>query len=149
MDPAGPFFYLEVQEDRLARSDAEFVEVLHTDAGRLGFEASLGHADYWSNGGHEQVGCPNDDIVGNCSHGRAFVLFAESLISGKFNSTQCETYKKFESGACNDGVQSYFGEINPNFRYVNYSISYKLQATCPKSLCFIFLELVQKNQNMY
>lgn len=42
----------------LAISDAEFVDVIHTDAGFQGDETELGTADFWPNFGHRrQPGC--------------------------------------------------------------------------------------------
>lgn len=60
-DPAGPTFeHNSVGEDlRLSEGDAEFVDVVHTDAGHFGFIAPIGHVDYYPNGGRFQPGCPD------------------------------------------------------------------------------------------
>lgn len=61
MDPAGPNF----EEDspnakkRLNADDAEFVDIIHGDAGFYGVNCSIGMADFWPNNGtRTQRGCP-------------------------------------------------------------------------------------------
>lgn len=59
LDPAKPFFQLLTGNNgRLDASDAEFVDIIHTCGGALGFSASLGTADFFPNGGTpSQPGC--------------------------------------------------------------------------------------------
>lgn len=57
LDPAGPQFEGNIPDERLSDDDADFVDVLHTDGGTLGYEASIGHVDYFPNGGKRQAGC--------------------------------------------------------------------------------------------
>lgn len=43
---------------RLDSSDAEFVDVIHTDAGIFGYPTSIGHVDFYPNNGiSPQPGC--------------------------------------------------------------------------------------------
>lgn len=55
---------------RLCETDAEYVDVIHTDSGILGFPRSLGHADFYPNGGKAmQPGCSTTytvDLAGYC-----------------------------------------------------------------------------------
>lgn len=52
MDPASPGFEcIPIQKDRLNKEDAEFVDVIHTAGGTLGFLDSMGHVDFFPNGG--------------------------------------------------------------------------------------------------
>lgn len=68
MDPAGPLFLTTKEDDKLDASDADFVEVIHTCAGILGYPLSLGDADYWPNGGTPiQPGC-GLDVTGTMRH---------------------------------------------------------------------------------
>ncbi|XP_063989915.1 endothelial lipase-like isoform X2 [Diachasmimorpha longicaudata] len=61
LDPARPAFEAPVNKDQKSRldpSDAIFVDVIHTCAGTLGFIKSVGHADFYPNGGtFPQPGC--------------------------------------------------------------------------------------------
>lgn len=58
MDPAGPLFLLSGPSGRLSSGDATFVDVIHTDGGKLGHSSVLGHIDFYPNGGSApQPGC--------------------------------------------------------------------------------------------
>lgn len=63
-DPAGPGFYknevLRTPEifPRLSPSDAEFVDVIHTDTLLAGAPYNTGTIDFYPNGGFNQPGCP-------------------------------------------------------------------------------------------
>lgn len=58
MDPAGPLFFFKPTDKRLDPSDAEFVEVIHSNRFVFGYGTSLGHADFYPNGGGPmQPGC--------------------------------------------------------------------------------------------
>lgn len=65
LDPASPIFksQLLLQPNRkLDSSDAIYVDVIHTDGSGLfadgfGLLQSLGHADFFPNGGRTQPGC--------------------------------------------------------------------------------------------
>lgn len=105
LDPAGPYFEGTPAEVRLDSSDADFVDVIHTNAGvifkELGFGmlAPVGHVDFYPNGGKTQPGCAPtntqlwdsissllesfdlggaaDDIT--CSHSYAHKYFIDSI----------------------------------------------------------------------
>ena len=58
LDPAGPQFDKTATEVRLYRTDAHFVDILHTDAGNenrgfIGSELAAGHADFYPDGGFQ------------------------------------------------------------------------------------------------
>ena len=57
LDPAGPGFNLVSNEFRLDKSDATFVDIIHTDANLLGTFRVVGDADFYPNGGKDQPLC--------------------------------------------------------------------------------------------
>ena len=78
LDPAFPSFSLENRKTRLDESDAAFVDVIHTNGGLLSFPWSIGHADFYVNGGALQPGCPSTDFrtlntSDKCEHYNLFV----------------------------------------------------------------------------
>lgn len=109
MDPAGPLFSLEQTDNRLDPTDAAYVQVIHTNVGLLGFQWSMGHSDYFPNGGESQPGC-GVDITGYCSHARSHQYYAESLATGRFVALKCGSYEDFNSGLCDGNEKSYLGE---------------------------------------
>ncbi|XP_046438904.1 inactive pancreatic lipase-related protein 1-like [Daphnia pulex] len=69
-DPAFPCFEKANRDEIIDSTDAEFVDIIHTNAGllfqkSLGFPFSLGHADFWPNGGSIQPGCGPVDLTTN------------------------------------------------------------------------------------
>lgn len=66
LDPAFPGFMTPDTNIRLSSSDAKFVDVIHTDGGFFGFPYSIGHADFFPNGGIAvQPGCVQEEISKN------------------------------------------------------------------------------------
>ena len=62
MDPAGPNFEFTDKLVRIDKSDAKFVDIIHTNGdnlitGHFGISASVGHVDFYPNGGRQQPGC--------------------------------------------------------------------------------------------
>ncbi|XP_015908740.1 pancreatic lipase-related protein 2-like [Parasteatoda tepidariorum] len=125
LDPAGPYFTNVEPIVRLDKSDALFVDAIHTNAAPNRFQGfglveSIAHLDFWPNGGHLQPGCPDmgssiwtfithptldydglHDLM--CNHGRAIDLFTSSI-----NNPDCEMYglvcenmESYVEGLCN------------------------------------------------
>ncbi|XP_076606933.1 lipase member H [Chaetodon auriga] len=105
LDPAGPQFTGARPEDRLDPTDAQFVDVLHTDIDALGFRQPLGHIDFYANGGTDQPGCPKTILSGGsyfkCDHQRSVLLYMES-VNRTCASTAfpCSSYSEFLDGDC-------------------------------------------------
>jgi len=121
LDPAYPLYTMKNTDKRLDTSDAEFVDVIHTNSGSLfqdslSFPQAIGHIDFFVNGGHSQPGCgiiSGDiiDLLSGCSHLRAPAYFTESINSQTgFKSTNCDTYNSYTHGNCAGNPTSLMGE---------------------------------------
>ncbi|XP_062547945.1 endothelial lipase isoform X1 [Armigeres subalbatus] len=107
LDPAFPPFYPGVLVAHLSEKDAEFVDVIHTDAWLYGAPVSTGTADFWPNNGKTlQPGCPKRNykpLTDNdlCSHRRSWWFWAESVAEGSnpcFHSIRCKSWSDFKEG---------------------------------------------------
>lgn len=117
MDPAGPLFKGQISSSRLDYTDADFVDVIHTDS-ELGIQDPIGHLNFYPNGGKRQSGClsksganntsndgletiqmridPKGDVIGiiSCSHGRSHQFYAQSVSRCPFTAIKCTSYSK-------------------------------------------------------
>ncbi|KAL4624867.1 lipase member H-like [Arapaima gigas] len=105
LDPAGPLFTGTPPGERLDPTDAQFVDVLHTDMDALGYKGSLGHIDFYANGGADQPGCPKTIFSGKsyfvCDHQRSVFLFLCALNKTcTFTAYPCSSYGDFLEGRC-------------------------------------------------
>ncbi|XP_055383289.1 phospholipase A1 member A [Condylostylus longicornis] len=139
LDPAGPLFTLpsDVGTDyRLDKSDAKFVQVIHTAGGTLGTSLKCGHADFYPNGGvSPQTNCvftkftdePKTNPVG-CSHTMAVKFFEISMNPEyPFNGWHCSSYQAYIFGLCLFKSNSRFGihsERIPGNYFFTTSVSY-------------------------
>ncbi|XP_077295526.1 pancreatic lipase-related protein 2-like [Arctopsyche grandis] len=95
-DPAAPFF--GSGSERIRPGDANYVEIIHTNAGNLGLEDPVGDNDFYPNGGEDQPGCGILDV--GCSHGRSYQFFAYSLNNQGFMANQCKTLSEVQHNKC-------------------------------------------------
>ncbi|KAJ7325233.1 hypothetical protein JRQ81_018253 [Phrynocephalus forsythii] len=125
LDPAGPLFHDTSAEVRLDPSDAKFVDVIHTNIGRLLFEFATGiiqpcgHFDFYPNGGKIMPGCKEKYLVpkqgdfdevmrdfasskaAECSHKRSLQYYSASIfIPDGFLGYRCDAFDSFLSGKC-------------------------------------------------
>ncbi|RVE46866.1 hypothetical protein evm_008511 [Chilo suppressalis] len=105
LDPARPLFELPMMphQFRLDKSDADFVDIIHTCAGVLGYKKSHGHANFYPNGGKPvQPGCGGHrSAFEACSHGRSHEFFLESIDSTiPFTAYPCESWDDFTQNKC-------------------------------------------------
>ncbi|XP_031558817.1 uncharacterized protein LOC116295201 [Actinia tenebrosa] len=126
LDPAQVHFDVDSPHKRLDPSDAEFVDVIHTDAGYylkggLGLGRISGHVDYYPNGGTSQPGCPSIKQLADafkqlqkfkegpsampwvfaCDHMKVISYFTSSInhrCSRK--AFPCESWEAFKQGRC-------------------------------------------------
>ncbi|GAB6027535.1 hypothetical protein CHUAL_001783 [Chamberlinius hualienensis] len=142
LDPAGPYFYDTDPVVRLDTTDAQFVDIMHTNKGSLltghfGIDQVIGHIDVFPNGGEHQPNCSTDFSVNfgelandvrilnsGCSHVLAPSLYAATITSNNnnciFTSYPCPSYNDYQNSMCFNnnptvemGYNSYkYAEIN-------------------------------------
>ncbi|VDI01779.1 pancreatic lipase-related protein 2 [Mytilus galloprovincialis] len=122
MDAAEPDFEHHPIQIRLDETDAQFVDVIHTNGapfskGGAGLMQVSGHVDFYVNGGELQPGCPNQfsgafsGLFGggfkgaaeavSCSHSRSHQVFTESINTPcPFTAYPCNTSESFNAGNC-------------------------------------------------
>ncbi|TMW42475.1 hypothetical protein DOY81_012446 [Sarcophaga bullata] len=124
LDPAGPLFEAQHPKVRLDNTDAEFVDVIHSNGenlilGGLGSWQPMGDVDYYPNGGRVQTGCSNlfvgavTDFIWSaqtaeeeegrslCNHRRAYKFFIDSVAPRcLFPAFPCANYDDFLKGKC-------------------------------------------------
>uniref|UniRef100_H0X5G5 Triacylglycerol lipase n=1 Tax=Otolemur garnettii TaxID=30611 RepID=H0X5G5_OTOGA len=122
LDPAEPCFEGTPELVRLDPSDAQFVDVIHTDAAPVipnmgfGMSQTVGHLDFFPNGGIDMPGCQKNilsqivDIDGiwegtrdfvACNHLRSYKYYADSIINPDgFAGFSCASYSVFTANKC-------------------------------------------------
>ncbi|XP_036206740.1 lipase member H isoform X3 [Myotis myotis] len=105
LDPAGPLFNGKPPEDRLDPSDAQFVDVIHSDIDALGYKEPLGNIDFYPNGGLDQPGCPKTIFGGmqyfKCDHQKSVYLYLSSLTENcTVTAYPCDSYRDYRNGKC-------------------------------------------------
>ncbi|XP_055633634.1 lipase member H-A-like [Toxorhynchites rutilus septentrionalis] len=118
LDPAKPLFMTAPKAYKLDHSDAEFVQVIHTDVFARGILHPCGHTDFYVNGGADQPGCSTQTVVspGECNHNRAPEYYAESIASEVgFYGYRCAHWYLYMLGFCTDQhVTALMGAHTPN-----------------------------------
>ncbi|KAM9847480.1 inactive pancreatic lipase-related protein 1-like [Aulostomus maculatus] len=121
LDPVEPYFKNTNASVCLDKSDATFVDVIHTDGLPfdtklgLGMSQPIGHIDFYPNGGELMPGCQAnkgrptelDDIwqgtkkFDACNHLRAYQYYSESMVKPQgFVGYPCSDVASFEDGKC-------------------------------------------------
>ncbi|XP_072744224.1 phospholipase A1 [Anoplolepis gracilipes] len=81
LDPARPLVRPGMM-NRLDAGDADFVEVIHTNAGYYGEVGRVGHVDFCVNGGKVQPFCQDREMFHLCSHVWSVCFMAQSIDNG-------------------------------------------------------------------
>ncbi|CAG2168260.1 unnamed protein product [Oppiella nova] len=111
LDAAGPLFE-GYPGSYLTKSDAYFVDAIHTSAGNnilkgeLGFLGPIGHIDFYPNNGTRQPRCQKR-IVSTCDHNSALYYMESSLRSAAnctFVAFKCNSWLEYVSGKCSDRI---------------------------------------------
>uniref|UniRef100_A0A3Q3W095 Triacylglycerol lipase n=1 Tax=Mola mola TaxID=94237 RepID=A0A3Q3W095_MOLML len=121
LDPTEPYFEGTTASVRLDTSDATFVDVIHTDGLPfnsklgLGMSESVGHIDFYPNGGELMPGCSTNrgdssdlDAIWEgtksfdaCNHVRAYQYYSESVAKPQgFVGYTCPNKDSFADGKC-------------------------------------------------
>ncbi|XP_048121883.1 lipase member H isoform X3 [Alosa alosa] len=105
LDPAGPMFAGVPPEERLDPTDAQLVDVLHTDMDGFGLRGAHGHIDFYANGGSDQPGCPKTIFSGKayfvCDHQRSVFLYLCALNhTCNLTAYPCSSHTDFLNGQC-------------------------------------------------
>jgi hypothetical protein len=115
LDPALPLFGAAGDDARLDKTDADFVDVVHTSGGSgLAFVQPRGHIDFYPNKGKMyQPGC-GVDLAGACSHSLCYDFYTESVRGDNFKACRCndDDWEDFTTCNCDKGTQ-YMGEWTP------------------------------------
>ncbi|KAI8439961.1 hypothetical protein MSG28_001411 [Choristoneura fumiferana] len=100
LSPAGVGWDLFSQ--RLRSTDAQFVEVIHTDAvgaRAFGIRETSGTLDFFPNGATRQPGCTASD--NSCHHNRSWQLFAATVqMGGHLTGIRCDTLTQALNNRC-------------------------------------------------
>ncbi|EDV23026.1 uncharacterized protein TRIADDRAFT_57869 [Trichoplax adhaerens] len=109
LDPAGPKFVGLANAVKLDKTDADFVDIIHSDAGTFGTTEPSGHLDFWPNNGVDQPQCNLFDDAGPaCDHSASHVYYTESINSDcNFVARPCSNYGKYKSGGCTNCFYKY------------------------------------------
>ncbi|XP_041978410.1 lipase member H-A-like [Aricia agestis] len=102
LEPAGPCFRTLGPGDRLDASDADFVQVIHTNIDGYGMPTRMGHVDIYVNGGEYQ---PGDLTIlpctSTCSHFRVLWLWVSALKHpNKFLALRCNSIQDARDSQC-------------------------------------------------
>ncbi|KAK1877452.1 Inactive pancreatic lipase-related protein 1 [Dissostichus eleginoides] len=121
LDPVEPYFQDTDASVRLDTSDATFVDVIHTDGLPfnsklgLGMSQSVGHIDFYPNGGELMPGCSANkgqskdlDAIWqgtkkfeDCNHVRSYEYYIESMVKSQgFVAFPCSDKDSFDDGKC-------------------------------------------------
>ncbi|KAM7360160.1 phospholipase A1 VesT1.02-like [Cochliomyia hominivorax] len=105
LDPALPLFHYNKPNKRLSNTDANYVESIQTNGGKLGFLKPIGKGAFYPNGGKHQPGC-GADITGSCSHSRSIVYYTEAVTLDNFTTVKCGTYEDAVAKKCGSTYSS-------------------------------------------
>jgi hypothetical protein len=146
LDPAMPLFITVDKDEKLDASDAEFVDVLHTNAFIQGKIEPSGHIDFYMNGGISQPGCWEHGNPFGCSHHRSTEYFAESINTKVgFWGWPCSGFLAYLLGLCPPSFPAVLmgDDVNRDYRGF-YLVKTKAQSPFAEGV-FTVEDLYQRN----
>lgn len=151
LDSAAPLFE-GYSGTYLTRTDADFVDAIHTSAGYrfllgdLGFITPYAHVDFYPNNGTNQPMCYKTStstfpISTWCNHGASVLYYEASLVEKyrcQFYAYRCDSWNNFLSGHCyyDDGVTMGFDAdqfaITHSFNesHIRFLVTNKVEPYC-------------------
>lgn len=139
LDPAGWSFtkpFVISSKNRLDKTDAKFVQCIHTDSSNLGSHVNLGHQDFYPNNGNSpQPGCFFPALEGARTWSMLIIYFFDIMLNAifllaqfscshlistqflrfslnpknKFVGTKCPNFSMYLFGFCDRESKSNFG----------------------------------------
>ncbi|XP_056385876.1 pancreatic lipase-related protein 2-like [Hyla sarda] len=146
LDSAQPYFQNTPPEVRLDPSDALLVDAIHTDAtstilklgtGGYGMSQTVGHLDFFPNGGKKMPGCKKNEVISHvnpddiaptvdelvaCNHMRSYRYYTESIRNPDgfigFPSSSYDAFIAGEGFPCPGGGCPWMGHYADQYRGV-------------------------------
>ncbi|KAK0076605.1 hypothetical protein PV325_005100 [Microctonus aethiopoides] len=145
LDPAAPLFPSENITCRLDKTDARFVDVIHTSSnhGAPGIRNRIGHVDFYPNRGFMQPGCEGDsDGTMICSHRRAWNFYVESVFNPYgFPASRCQSLRMLMKDRCAKSNDAFMGfDVNKKTRGI-----FTLQTNSKPPFATDFSEYIKLN----
>ncbi|CAH2097390.1 unnamed protein product [Euphydryas editha] len=111
LDPAGPCYRALPKEERLDASDADKVDIIHTNIDGFGIAERLGHIDFYANGGEFQPSdIPYIPCLVICSHVKAIFYWWQAIEHPKkFIGIECDSIQDARLGKCSNTSINYLG----------------------------------------
>lgn len=103
----------------MRKSDAAYLEVIHTNCGQLGLLEPIGHNDFYPNGGVQMPGCDGNLY---CSHARSWEYLADSIDHDKFMADKCNDVTEITENNCANIGKLHMGgaQIKPGWLFLIY-----------------------------
>lgn len=102
LDPSGPCFRRLGPEDRIDASDADQVDIIHTNNEGYGFAGAVGHVNFYVNGGEFQTNDITElPCTSLCSHVKSYLLWVASLTyPDSFIALKCDSIQDARDRNC-------------------------------------------------
>ncbi|XP_068625227.1 lipase member H-B-like [Battus philenor] len=117
LDPAGPCFRALPPDSKLSPSDAERVDVLHTNMDGFGIAENLGHVDFYVNGGEFQPSdIPSIPCLMICSHVKSALYWWQAIINPKkFIGVKCDSIQDARFARCYNNTETNYAGLETKF----------------------------------
>ncbi|XP_025413213.1 pancreatic lipase-related protein 2-like isoform X2 [Sipha flava] len=112
LDPAKPMYEKSDPQDRLDFTDAQYVDIIHTNGDQNALFEALGHIDIYPNGGKSQPNCGKmDKRTGSCSHIKSYHYFAHSIWAKEdYVAQNCSSWDDYKNKKCKNNDTTFMGE---------------------------------------